>query len=276
MERYKAPAPEDIEKAEEMMTLEQKIMSRKRHGEVTKSKFPIEFKLETDEPLKDLKNDSLGCDLATVYLDNFSRKITSFSGESYHARNNVDDLKKYYTDEGIERVWHTVYDHNFMSWRPEEQEQELREQLEPYFKDKIVLELGCGKNGDGYIIADYLKAKGYIGSEMLFPKSAEGRMALLDTETPFYIVPGDFSKYLDFLKNKNQKVGVLLMVGIDMHSYQGQIPLEGLSGLLSDCLDDNGILITDSAYDLQKNFEEVQKIECLGGRTMLICKKIIK
>ncbi len=241
-----------------------------------KSKFPLEFKLESDEPLKDIENDSLGEGLATVYLDEFSRKITGFSGESYHDRNNIEALKKYYTDEGIESVWRTVYDHNFMSWRPEKQEQELREQLEPYFKDKMVLELGCGKNGDGYIIADYLKAKGYIGSEMLFPKSAEVRMALLDTETPFYIAPGDFSKYLDVLKNRNQKVGVLLMVGIDMHSYQGQIPLEGLSGLLSDCLDDNGILITDSVYYLQNNFEEVQKIECLGERTIFICKKIIK
>lgn len=235
--------------------------------------IPEEFKLKLDEPLKDIEREIRGEGYATVYLDGLSHKVSGFAGESYISRNDPKSLQERYSEQGMAKKRTDFWRRGFMQWRPKFQDPELKDFLSPYFKDKIAIELGCGMNGDGYIIADYLKARGYVGVEMRYPASAQTRLKTFEGETPFYVAPGDFSEYLAMLKGKGQKAGVLTMVGVDFKSYKGEIPLNKLGPLLRECLEDDGILITDMAHLLEKDFEEVREVKCPGSNDVLICKK---
>ena len=118
---------------------------------------------------------------------------------------------------------------------------EISEYFSNLMKDKTILDLGCGVQATGYKIADYSKAKKYIGVEKHFGKTASERTsrdATVDS-VPFEIVQKDM---VDYVKDRSHTADVVILVGIDLYiipEHRWQDLLQGISGIMPD----NGRLI---------------------------------
>ena len=222
------------------------------------------FETDPEVPLEDYP-DVLGG--VIPFLDGLSQKITGFAGESYRYRNR-DKLLSDFSGGEIP---------NRKRYKPEMRDTGLLKKLKQLVEGKVVLELGCGKNGDGYIIADVLRARGYIGTEILLPKSADSQIRSFKGWTPHHIVSGDFVDYITKLKESQKKVGVIIMAGVDRDSFLSERRGEEEPGYrvfecMDECLEVGGIVIVDDPthllsrdHGLGKKYKELEIFKEIGG-----------
>lgn len=120
---------------------------------------------------------------------------------------------------------------------------ELRDFLNSQLEKEIVLDLGAGVQGIGYIIANESKAAGYIGVEMNYAETLNNRCIEMSGETPFTILQKDLGEVLLNMAEHNEKVKMVIYSGIDAASYSGGIPLEQIWERIAKVMEENGILL---------------------------------
>lgn len=107
---------------------------------------------------------------------------------------------------------------------------EVSEYFSGLMKDRVVLDLGCGVQATGYIIADSSKAKKYVGVEKNFGKTALERISLaaIGNSTPFEVIQEDM---LNYVQDPSHKADIIILVGVDLviiPERHWQILLQGI------------------------------------------------
>lgn len=193
-----------------------------------------DLKTRFNTPLVDKEMDRDGEHITFSFTDELAREITGHSFFSYEAKAK---------NESEERLdWADRYD-----------EKTIKEEVRDFFKSSIegeaVLDLGSGVFANGYLIADALNAKEYVGVEMNYPEIASKRCGLLNGETPFLIVQADLMDVLAEMIKTNQKVKTIIFSGIDNYSNTGGSSISSMWERLVKVLDDEGILIIGGNID---------------------------
>jgi len=209
-------------------------------------------KVKTLQPEKYEDNMSLDSEEAIAishsFMDELLQSVNGHSGLSYYFDKKGWDVSE------IEE-WNLKY-------RPEEIEEEIVAFLESKVKNEGVLDLGCGIKGVGYILADYLRAAGYVGVEMNLAESANTRCNEIKGNTPFVIAQEDMGNFMKFFRDNNLKVKTIILSGIDKDSYTGHIPYDQLLHYINDSLEEDGILIVGGNIGsiMEEEREELDKI----------------
>jgi len=167
-----------------------------------------------------------------AFVDDLTRKLNGHTGRTYACRDRLDILEEM-KDEVVPSY----------RYAPERIDPAVREYFAPLVSNKLVLDLGCGDGGDGYVLADALNAGAYIGIENDFALGAEYTIKEAKGTTPYAICQEDLGEFLQFYTQKNYKAGLVIFSGIEHTSYTGYLPLSQVVPLIHRSLDDNGRLL---------------------------------
>ena len=122
-----------------------------------------------------------------------------------------------------------------------EKNEPVSEYLKNIFKDKKILELGCGTQTSGVRIAQYVGAKEYVGVESNKAKTAKDNIPEEAIVVPHQIVQADM---LDFLRSAGEgSFDVVFLVGIDEHIIEVPGDWKALGVLIPRVLSEGGYLL---------------------------------
>ncbi|MDP3963502.1 MAG: hypothetical protein Q8Q39_03320 [bacterium] len=126
-------------------------------------------------------------------------------------------------------------------------DRQLADQLRIEFQNRLVLDLGCGIEPNGFCLAARLGASAYVGIELNFPKSAQYNCQHTAEASaislPFIILGEDMQKTLTELEQSSIKPDICIFGGIDNDSYTGNGSFLDLPEAIGNMLTSESLLI---------------------------------
>jgi hypothetical protein len=215
---------------------------------------------QTKEPenLKDVKEEETADALSTGYVQILNSLVTGkrnrFLGifdpnDPDTDPNDPDALDKMIEKMGVEAAMGYKLENPGIS-------QEVSDYFKGILVDKEVLDLGAGKEGVTYNLANFCEAAKYIGIEKNFAKSAYRNTKYFANEAekpiPFKIIQQGMLEYLEASPAKHD---VIFLMGVDINIIP-QNQWKRLMELISGHLNDGGLVIMGGGAE--KPFEIIE------------------
>jgi len=156
-----------------------------------------------------------------------------------------------------------------LHYSPEKINPKATDFLQQKISKGVVLDLGCGAQGTGYILADILDAMAYLGVEMNFAKTAKERCEEIQGDTPCVIFQEDMSAFMSHFARGENKADTIIWSGIDFCSNNGHSINKDFFRNIKKSLNKNGLLIVGGNVSPYLNYmnEEVSMLDSLFTRS---------